>query len=381
MIYLDYAATTPISEKAMEVYASVATQYFGNASSLHDIGSSAKQVKEASAKAIAQTLNAQAKDIHFSSGASEANFMAIQALLDGYKNERRHIITSLIEHSSVKSVFEKLESQGYEVSWIGVDESGTIQLDELKKLVREDTALVSIQHLNSEVGSIQPIKEIGIFLKDKGVLFHTDAVQSYGKIPVNVIDLNVDALTISGHKIYGPKGIGAVWLNPDVEWKPYFYDIHQTKKLKNGTDNVPGMAGFATAAKEAQAQMDTEYQRIEAISSSIKEQLIALDYECIIEGNTQENSPYIIGVRFPGMEGQFMMLECNQTGLAISTGSACQVGSDRPNRTMKAIGRSDEEAREFIRISLGKNVKEAHINEIIAKIDIILKRHFNKVRR
>lgn len=381
MIYLDYAATTPISDKAMEVYASVATQYFGNASSLHDIGSSAKQVKEASAKAIAQTLNAQAKDIHFTSGASEGNFLAIQALLDGSPKEKCHIITSLIEHSSVISVFEKLESQGYEVSWIGVDESGTIQIEELKKLVRKDTALISIQHLNSEVGSIQPIKEIGIFLKKQGVLFHTDAVQSYGKIPVNVIDLNVDALTISSHKIYGPKGIGAVWLNPDVEWKPYFYNIHQTKKLKNGTDNVPGMAGFATAAKDAQAQMEVEYKRIETLSEKLKEHLLALDYEGVIEGNMQEKSPYILGIRFPGMEGQFLMLECNQAGIAISTGSACQVGSDRPNRTMKAIGRSDEEAREFIRISLGKNVKEEHINEIIAKIDIILKRHFNKVRR
>tara|TARA_R110000868_G_scaffold306734_4_gene568148 strand:+ start:10275 stop:11441 length:1167 start_codon:yes stop_codon:yes gene_type:complete len=381
MIYLDYAATTPMSDKAMEVYVNVAKHYFGNSSSLHDTGSSAKQIKDASSKAIADILNGKAKEIHFTSGASESNFLAIQALLDGSENEGKHIITTEIEHSSVIDVFKKLEAQGFEVSWLRVDKSGIVQIEELKKLVRKDTVLVSIQHLNSEIGTLQPIKEVGAFLQQQGVLFHTDAVQSFGKFPIDVHDLNVDALSISAHKIYGPKGVGSVWLNPDKEWKPYFNDIHQTKKLKAGTDNVPGMAAFATAAKEAHSTMEAEFERISSFSGIFKEKLSELDYECVIEGNPENSSPYIQGIRFPGMEGQFLMLECNQAGLAISTGSACQVGSDRPNRTMKAIGRSDEEAREFVRFSFGKNVKEDELEEIIDKIDIILKRHFNKVRR
>ncbi|GAB5410400.1 MAG: IscS subfamily cysteine desulfurase [Balneolaceae bacterium] len=381
MMYLDYAATTPMSDKAMEVYVKVAGHYFGNVSSLHDTGSSAKQIKEASAKAIADILNAKPKEVHFTSGASESNFLAIQALLDGNEKKGKHIITSKIEHASVIDVFEKLEIQGYKVSWLGTDKYGRVSLKELKELVVDDTVLVSIQHLNSEIGSIQPTKEIGAFLQSKNVLFHSDAVQSFGKIALDVQELNVDALSISAHKIYGPKGVGAVWLNPDKEWTPFFNDIHQTKKLKTGTDNVPGMAAFATAAKEALANMELEHSRVDKLSKAFINELGNLDHEYSIEGTGEFRSPFILGIRFPGMEGQFFMLECNQAGLAISTGSACQVGSDRPNRTMKALGRTDEEAREFVRFSFGKNVKEDDLKKIIDKIDIILKRHFNKVRR
>lgn len=381
MIYLDYAATTPMSDKAMKVYVNVAKDYFGNTSSLHDIGSSAKQIKEASAKVIGNILNAHPKDIHFTSGASESNFLAIQALLDGCGKKGKHIITSKIEHASVIDVFERLEAQGYEVSWLGVDESGRVKQGELEQLVRKDTVLVSIQHLNSEIGTLQPIKEIGAFLQSKNILFHTDAVQSFGKIEIDVNELNVDALSISAHKIYGPKGMGALWLNPDKEWKPFFYDIHQTRKLKTGTDNVSGAAAFATAIKEAQASMVNEFDRVSKLSNKFIKGLEKLNYDCVVEGGSEFRSPYIVGLRFPGMEGQFFMLECNQAGLGISTGSACQVGSERPNRTMKALGRTDEEAREFVRFSFGKNVKEDDLGEIIGKIDIILERHFNKVRR
>ncbi len=264
---------------------------------------------------------------------------------------------------------------------LGVVECGRVKLKDLKNLVKEDTVLVSIQHINSEIGAIQPIKEIGEFLRSKGILFHTDAVQSFGKIAVDVQDLNVDALSISAHKIYGPKGVGAVWINPAKEWKPYFDDIHQTKKLKTGTDNVPGMAAFATAAKVSIAGLTDEFLRISSLKSEFVQRLSELNHEFVIEGNSGNETPFILGLRFPGMEGQFLMLECNQAGLSISTGSACQVGSDKPNRTMKALGRTDEEAREFVRFSFGKDVKEDHLGKIIAKIDTILKRHFNKVRR
>ncbi|MFV1884797.1 MAG: IscS subfamily cysteine desulfurase [Balneola sp.] len=381
MIYLDYAATTPMSDKALEVYVNVAKHYYGNASSLHDTGSSAKQIKEASAKTIAKILNAEAKDIHFTSGASESNFLAIQALLDGRKKAGKHIITTKTEHSSVKDVFEKLSTEGYRVDWLNVDEFGRVQPEELDKLITDETVLVSVQNINSEIGTIQPIKEIGAFLKTKGILFHTDAVQSFGKIAVDVKDLGIDALSISSHKIYGPKGMGAVWINPDIEWTPFLGDTNQIKKLKNGTENVPGIAAFATAAKESEAGLTDEFLRITNIKSEFVRKLSELDHESVIEGNSGNESPFILGIRFPGMEGQFMMLECSQAGLAISTGSACQVGSDKPNRTMKAIGRTDEEAREFVRFSFGKNVKEDHLDEIVGKIDTILKRHFNKVRR
>ena len=365
----------------MEVYTTVAKQYFGNASSLHDAGSSALQIKEASARTIAQTLGAESKDIYFTSGATESSFLAIQALLDGLSKSRNHIITSTIEHSSIIDVFRKLEEEGYEVTWLPVNEQGRISIEQLSKSLRKETALVSIQHVNSEIGTIQPIEEIGALLKEYGVLFHSDMVQSYGKLPINIKDLSIDALSISAHKLYGPKGIGAVWLNPGAEWKPFFYDPDDRPKLKKGTDNVAGMASFATAAKEGIAVMDDEYQRISAYKKKLMDKLSVLDYEFVIEGGVASVSPYIFGVRFPGIEGQFLMLECNQAGLAISTGSACQVGSEKPNKTMKGIGRTDEEACQFVRFSFGKNVKEEHLDEIIAKIDTILSRHFSKVRK
>ncbi|RNC83172.1 MAG: aminotransferase class V-fold PLP-dependent enzyme [Balneola sp.] len=381
MIYLDYAATTPISEKAMEVYSSVAQRYFGNASSLHEAGSSALQIKEASARAIAQSLGADAKAIHFTSGATESSFLAIRALLDGLSPSKNHIITSTIEHASIIDVFRKLEEEGYSVSWLKVNEQGEVSLEDLKSIITKETALVSIQHVNSEIGTIQPIKEIGAFLKEKEILFHSDMVQSYGKLPLDVKALPIDALSISAHKIYGPKGIGAVWINPEVEWKPYFYDPDDRPKLKKGTDNVPAMAAFAAAAKETISEAEKEFERVSKFKKQFTQALKGLDYEFVEEGDPGKSSPYILGARFPGIEGQFLMLECDQAGIAISTGSACQVGSEKPNRTMKGIGRTDEEARQFVRFSFGKNVKEEQLGEIIGKIDTILSRHFSKVRK
>lgn len=381
MIYLDYAATTPMSEQALKVFAQVSSSYYGNVSSLHDIGADARQIYRASAAVIAKAMGAHEKEIHFTSGATESNFLAIQALLDGSQKSGKHIITTEIEHSSVIQVFERLEKQGYEVSWLGVNKHGRVELSELQKIVRNDTVLVSLQHVNSELGTIQPLKEIGTWLEEQDILFHCDAVQSFGKMELNVHTCKLDALCVSAHKIYGPKGVGAVYLNAKKDWKPFLESRTQAKALKYGTVNVPGIAAFAASIKEALAMQKQEYERIQVLRKHFIERLQALDYTVVIEGDENEQSPYILGLRFPGMEGQFLMLECSQAGLGISTGSACQVGSDRPNRTVKALGRSDEEAREFVRCSFGRFVKEDDLEQIIAKIDSILKRHFSKVNR
>ena len=370
-----------MNSNAIEVYKQVAERYFGNASSLHDIGSNARQIKEASAKVIANALGAHPKDVWFTSGATESNFVAIQALLDGRADSRKQIITTDIEHSSVLNVFHRLEKEGWLVNWLHVDENGKADLDHLKELVSEQTALVSVQQINSELGTIQPLKEIAEIVKPLGVLFHSDCVQAFGKIPVNVADLGIDALSISAHKIYGPKGVGAVWMNPDVEWGAYFADPHQKKSLRFGTDNVPGIAAFAAVVKEVQLALESEFERISSFKKNLISAFRKLPHEMVIEGSFNETSPYILGLRFPGFEGQIFMLDCSQAGLAISTGSACQVGSDLPNRTMKTLGRTDEQAREFVRFSFGKDVKAELINEIIPKIDTILTRHFKKVLR
>jgi cysteine desulfurase len=381
MIYLDFAATTPIHPQVLDVFTQVATRYFGNASSLHDEGSSAKQIIEASSNVIANAFNGSAKGLSFTSGATESNYLAIQALLDGRSDNRKEIISSRMEHSSVINVLERLAIQGYHIHWVDVHEDGRINLDHFSELLNDQTALVTIQYINSELGVIQPIKEIGERLKNTGVLFHSDCVQSFGKIPVDVAACHLDAISISAHKIYGPKGIGAVWVNPDTEWKPLFDDPDQRKSLRFGTSNTSGIAAFAAAVKVMLSDQTTELDRLLNFRSSLIEGLKKTGYELIVEGSQEYQSPYILGIRFPDMEGQFLMLECSQAGLAISTGSACQVGSEKPNRSMKAIGRTDEEARQFVRLSFGFDVKEDHIPEIIEKIDIILARHFSKVHR
>ncbi|MDR9417682.1 IscS subfamily cysteine desulfurase [Gracilimonas sp.] len=379
MIYLDHAATTSISDEALEVYQKVAKNYFGNASSMHDKGSGAEQILEASKKTIASTLNARPKDIFFTSGASESSFLAIYSLLKAC--EGKHIITTPIEHSSVRNIFIKLEQEGYEVSVVSVDKYGRVDVDELKSLVRDDTALASIQHVNSEIGTIQDLETIGEFLHSKKILLHSDCVQSYGRIPLNVQLLNVDSISISGHKIYGPKGIGAVWMNPKVNWKPVFPDSDNQKKFKPGTADVPSIAAFATAAKKINQNASSEQERIASFRKKLIAELERLPFDHEIIEHPKRSVPNILGLRFPGMEGQFLMLESNHAGLAISTGSACQVGSDKPNKTMTAIGKDGQEAREFIRLSFGKENSEEQIPQIIQKMNGILERHFDKVNQ
>lgn len=377
MIYLDHAATTPISDKALEVYLNVARHYFGNASSMHDEGSSAQQILEASTKTLAITLNARPKDIFFTSGASESSFLAIYSLLKA--RDGKHIITTPIEHSSVRNIYIKLEQDGYEVSTVSVDEFGRVDFKDLKSLVRDDTALASIQHVNSEIGTIQDLEAIGDFLHSKNILLHSDCVQSFGRIPLNVQSLNADAISISGHKIYGPKGVGAVWMNPKVNWKPVFPDSDNQNKFKPGTPDVPSIAAFAAAAKHITQNSPKEQNRIGSFRKKLIAELKQLPFELEIIEHPEHKVPNILGLRFPGMEGQFLMLECNQAGLAISTGSACQVGSEKPNKTMTAIGKSEQEAREFIRLSFGKDNSEDQISQILQKMNVILEKHFQKI--
>ncbi|MFP8489808.1 IscS subfamily cysteine desulfurase [Gracilimonas sp. Q87] len=377
MIYLDHAATTPMSDKALEVYVNVAKHYFGNPNSLHDEGSAAKQILEASAKTIATTLNARAQDVFFTSGATEGNFLAINSLLNA--TEGNHIITSQIEHSSVNNVFLKLEEEGYMVTRLSVDEKGRVDLEELERAIRENTILVSIQHVNSEIGTIQNIQKIGGFLQKQRVVFHSDCVQSYGRLPLDMQAFNVDAITISSHKIYGPKGVGAVWIDPNVSRKPVIPNPDKPGVLRSGTEDVPSIAAFATAAKMINNEKNLEQERIKKFRKELISEIRKMGIEVSFEGDLSDSVPNILGLRFPGMEGQYLMLECNQAGLAVSTGSACQAGSEEPGKIMMALGKSEQEAREFIRLSFGKGNNVGQIPQIIEKMSVILARHFDKV--
>ncbi|MEQ9278241.1 MAG: IscS subfamily cysteine desulfurase [Balneola sp.] len=378
MIYLDHAATTPIHDTALEVLVNVSKHYYGNPSSLHDIGAEAKQLLDAGRRTIAKIIQAETEEIIFTGGGSESNQLAIKALLSASDSSRNHIITSEVEHSSVRNLFDELERSGYKVSKVGVDSSGIISIDELNELITDETALISIQHANSETGVIQDLEAIGKLAKQHGVFFHSDCVQTFCKLGIEATW--TDALSISSHKVYGPKGVGAFYLNKTIDSKPEIPGTSQEKGLKAGTQNVAGVAAFATAAKLNYTERTDEHIRLTMLRSKFVEKLEDSGIEFIDEGSLENKLPNILGIRFKGMEGQFLMLECSQAGLAISTGSACQVGSDKPNRTMKAMGRSDEEAREFVRLSFGKKNTEDQIDVIIEKIDTILKRHFAKAK-
>jgi len=383
MIYLDYAATTPMSEQALNTYNKVAREYYGNASSLHEEGTRAQQIVTASKQVIAQALGASGRHLHFVSGATEGNFLAIYALLESVKEQdpsKNHILCSPIEHDSVLRVMNRLVAEGWMVEYTPLLDNGRVCVDQLKERCTESTALIALQLVNSELGTHQPVGEIAEIAREKDIKVHCDAVQAFGKIPINVQALGVHSLSISAHKIYGPQGIGAVWLDPKVEWNGFF-PSSTSKKFRPGTLAVPSIAAFAAATKGMIDEMEAEFVRVQHLREAWLKALTEMPKPPIIEGAeaVDYQSPFILGLRFPGMEGQFLMLECDQAGVGISTGSACQSGTDEPNVSMKALGRSEQEAREFVRFSFGKGHYIEEIPHIIEKIRTIINRHYSHI--
>lgn len=355
MIYLDYAATTPMSDDALNIYTELSKTVFGNSSSLHDIGGKANDILQASRKTIASLIGGEENGIYFTSGGTEANILAVQSLLNGADQTKKHIITSRMEHASLHSYFQSLSERGYEISYVETNEYGHISLDSLKKLVRDDTVLVSIQHGNSELGHVQPIDAFGAFLLEKNILFHSDCVQTFGKINIDVKKANISAISLSAHKIYGPKGVGAVYINPSIYWKSVFLHATHENGFRPGTVNVPGIAAFAVAAHKSCSNIDTANEHFIKLRNIICSKLKPYnEYIKVIN----EQSPYeqlhnIIGLFTQGIEGQYIMLEANRYGYAISTGSACQVGMQAPSRAMTALGFNESEAKQYVRVSTG----------------------------
>ncbi len=354
MIYLDYAATTPMSKEALEAYQQVARQYYGNSSSLHDQGSASFNLLETCRIELARLIAGKAEGIYFTSGGSEANYLAIRSLLKGNEHKGKHIITTQTEHASIHAQCKTLEKEGFEVTWLPVDSNGILALSQLKAALREDTCLVTIHHANSETGVLQPLEAIGSLLKEKNILFHSDCVQTFGKIPIDVEKLHLTSLSISAHKIYGPKGVGAIYINPKASWKSPYEGASHEKGMRPGTVDVPSIASFLTAAQVLAPSMQDMKEKYETLRIFFLRQIQKAWLPISVEGEHVKGLPHILGLRLSGVEGQHVMLECNRKGIAISTGSACQVGSQSPSRTMLATGKTADEAREFVRISFGK---------------------------
>ncbi|MEH7123973.1 IscS subfamily cysteine desulfurase [Bacillus sp. JJ1532] len=361
MKYFDYAATCPLDEEAAETFIKAATQYYGNAQSLHDKGSEASSLLEHCRSEWASLLHVQKEGIYFISGGSEGNSLAIHALLTASKKKGKHIITSMAEHSSVHSTLDKLiDEHHFEVTALPLNSKGLIDLVDLRSAIREDTVQITIQHGNSEIGTLQPLEEISMLCKKNQILFHSDCVHTFSKTDFRKIALLVDSLSISGHKFFGPKGTGVVYIDPHLHWMPYYPKTSHERGFRPGTVNVPGIAAMTIAAQKAYKNLDNHTNHYHHLREIFLHALEPINGQYIIYGSDHNQQlPSTIGMRIRGIEGQFVMLECNRMGFAVSTGSACQVGLQTISKTMNAMGITGKDAKEFIRISFGWDTTEA----------------------
>ncbi|MEH6942810.1 cysteine desulfurase family protein [Bacillus sp. JJ722] len=354
MKYFDYAATTPMCEGAIAAYTEAAKLCFGNESSLHDEGHKAKQVLEASRQIIASNLGVKDECIVFTSGGTESNQLGIQTLLKNTPSNRKHIICSSLEHHSIHQSLFQLQEQGYEIEYMEHLSNGIVNLEFLQKQIKETTALIILQHVNSEIGIIQPIADVHQLIHDQNILLHVDCVQSFGKLDCKTMHEYVDSLAISSHKVYGPKGVGAISFPHIHTLQPYQTAVTHEHGYRSGTVNVPGIYSFAVAVNNLKKS-----NHIPSLRSIILKNLQAsqISFECI-EGEEKQQLPHIICLLFPKVQGQYVMMELNKLGYCVSSGSACQSGTKEPSKVLLSIGKDADEAKSSIRISLGMHNTE-----------------------
>ncbi|MEH7074190.1 IscS subfamily cysteine desulfurase [Neobacillus drentensis] len=356
MKYFDFAATTPLDPEAAEVYVQVATEYYGNSSSLHDIGGQSAALLENCREELAKLAGIDKQGLFFTSGGTEGNFLAVEALLSSPKKEGNHIIAGMAEHSSIHGVLNRLKGAGYEITLLPLNSNGLVDLELLVESIKPGTIMIALQHVNSEIGTIQPIEEIATICRLNGIHLHSDCVQSFGKINVNTIAPLVSSFSFSGHKIYGPKGIGGVYVDPHINWEPFFPGGSHENGFRPGTSNVPAIAAMTVAAQKITANLQEDHHRYRLLRKALIDSLEPIKEKVTIyQADDMSQVATIIGLRISGIEGQWMMLECNRLGFAISTGSACQIGMQSPAKVTQALGLTTTEAKEFIRVSFGRS--------------------------
>lgn len=358
-IYLDNAATTKMNDKVFEEMIPYLKDNYGNPSSAYKIGRDNKEIIENARKEVAEILNASPSEIYFTSGGSEADNMALKGIALGNIDKGKHIITSKIEHPAVLDTCKELEREGFEISYIGVNENGIVDLTELENKIRKDTILISIMLANNEIGTIQPIKKISKIAKKNNILFHTDSVQAVGNIKIDVQDMNIDALSLSAHKFYGPKGIGVLYLRDGIKFRKYLNGGHQERNRRAGTENVAGIVGLSKAMSLSYENLEENNKRIIELRNYFINEIKKNIKKIKINGDLENRLPGNINVSFEFVEADNMLHELDKRGIYISTGSACTTGSIESSHVLRAIGLSDGMAHATIRISIGKyNTKE-----------------------
>lgn len=354
IIYLDHAATTATRPEVVEAMLPYFTEKFGNPSSIYGIAAENKKAVQEARDVIGKSLDTSPDNIYFTAGGSEADNWALKATFEAYQEKGKHIITSVVEHHAILHTCEYLEKLGAEITYIGVDENGIINLDELENAIRPDTILISVMAANNEIGTIQPVGEIGAIAKHHGVLFHTDAVQAYGQIPMNVDEMNIDMLSASGHKLNGPKGIGFLYIRKGLKLRSFIHGGAQERRRRAGTENVPGIVGLGKAVEIA---MSTLEQRMEQ-ETMMRDYLISHIMEripyCRLNGDNIKRLPNNVNISFQFIEGESLLIMLDMKGICASSGSACTSGSLDPSHVLLAIGLPHEIAHGSLRLTLGE---------------------------
>jgi cysteine desulfurase len=373
-VYLDYNSTTPIDPAVIDIMSRVMTDNYGNPSSVHRLGQKARVALEEARERIAALIGAQPAEIYFTSGGTESDNMAIKGTARARRHKGRHLITSAVEHHAVLNTTQSLEHEGYSVTYLGCDRNGVVSIDELRKAVRPDTAVVSIMMANNETGEIQPIRALAALCREAGIVFHTDAVQAVGKMPVDVDDLGVDMLSLSGHKFYGPKGIGALYIRRGTMITPLIHGGAHEKRKRAGTENLPAAAGMAAALDIACERMDDEHRRLSELSAYFIDNVMARIDDVSLNGSRDNRIPSTVNLSFKGVEGEAVLLSLDLKGVAASSGSACSSGSLESSHVLKAMGVDPVLAQGSIRFSMGRLTTREDLDYTLSVLPEIIER-------
>ncbi|MCM3710807.1 cysteine desulfurase family protein [Sporosarcina luteola] len=374
-IYLDHAATTPIHPEVSAVYIKAMDSVFGNPSSIHSFGRTSRKLLDDARKAIAEAISAEPNEIIFTSGGTEADNIAVFGAASAMKEKGNHIITTAIEHHAVLNSCKELEKNGFDVTYLPVDENGKISAEQVAEALTDQTVLVTIMYGNNEVGTIQPIKEIGELLKDHQAVFHTDAVQAFGIMDLDVNELQVDLLSASAHKLNGPKGVGFLYQRKGLQTTPLQFGGEQERKRRAGTENVPAIAGFAEAIKIARNEMEENHRKYDRYKTILKEvfRQEGIDFE--VNADVVGRLPHVVNISFPGTEIESLLVNMDMAGIAVSSGSACTAGSLEPSHVLSAMwGSESPKLRNSVRFSFGLGLDEQMVREAAMKTAQIIKR-------
>lgn len=374
MIYLDNAATTKTAPEVVEAMIPYFTENYGNPSSIYEIAGRSKAAVTKARESIARVLGAKTEEIYFTAGGSEADNWALKAAFDAYSGKGKHIITTKIEHHAILHTCEYLESKGAEITYLNVDENGIVKLDELEKAIRPDTILISVMFANNEIGTIQPIKEIGLIAKEHDILFHTDAVQAFGQVPINVDEYHIDMLSSSAHKINGPKGIGFLYIRKGVKIRSFVHGGGQERKRRAGTENVPGIVGYGVAAEMAAATMEERTKKECELRDYLIGRILNEIPYCRLNGDPVKRLPNNVNISFQFIEGESLLIMLDMEGIAASSGSACTSGSLDPSHVLLAIGLPHEIAHGSLRMTLSAETTKEDIDFTVETIQKIVGR-------